>query len=106
MMTIIKIPTLILIPFIFVFGGGGLMLTLTFMLVGFLDNIIIGLISTGIIVYTIVNMIINLINIFIRDIHNTDIYKKRSFWYMYVILFISYFYYTLYEKLKDDYIYY
>ena len=113
MLNIIKIMTFILIPFIYIFGGGGLMLTLTFMLAALLDNfesnvIILGAIGTGLIVYIITNLIFHIIDLFIRDIqkYERNIYIRRSFWYMYALTFVSYFYYTLYEKLKDDYIYY
>ena len=114
MLNIIKITTFVLIPFIYIFGGGGLMLTLTFMLAALLDNfesniiiLILAAIGTVLIVFIINNMIFYIIDLFIRDIQKCkfNIYKKRSLWYMYILTFISYFYYTLYEKLKDDCIY-
>ncbi len=113
MFNIVIITTFIVTPFIFIFGGGGLMLTLTFMLIGLLDYIgsyiiIMGFVGTAFLVYIIINIIIYITDLFIRDvqIYNMDVYKKRSFWYMCIIIIISCFYYSIYEKLKDDYIYY
>jgi hypothetical protein len=109
MSNIIRIIVFIITPFIFIFGGGGLMVTFAFVLIGLLDNlesniIIIGFIGTAFIVFMIINTIIYIIDLFIRDIHNTNIYKKRSFWYMCIIIIISRFYYSLYENLKNDYL--
>ena len=111
----IVIFTFTLVPFLIIFGCGGMMLTLTFLLIGVLDKFvkdrlliqIIGLISTFIIVYVIVNMITYIIYLFIEDMrkYGISIYKKRSFWYMCIITFISYFYYNICLLLKDDYIY-
>lgn len=109
MLNIIRIIIFIITPLIFIFGGGGLMVTLTFMLIGLLDNlesniIIFGFIGTALIVYVIINIITYIIDLFIRDINNINIYKKRSFWYMFIIIIISRFYYSIYEELKNDYL--
>ena len=72
MSKIMRITMLIIIPFIYIFGGG-LMLTLTFMLAAFLDNfesniIIFAATSSAFIVYMITNLIFYIINIFIREL--------------------------------------
>lgn len=112
-MNVIRILIFSITPFIFIFGGGGLMLTFTFMLIGLLDNfksniIITGFFGTALIAYMIINLFISIINLFIKDVqvYNVNVYKKLSFWYMLIIIIISYIYYSIYEKLKDDYIYY